>query len=306
MNPILKLLVIPAFIIAGCNRGSSESSGGVLVSTDWLQGQMMDTSLVLLHVGTREVFDSIHIPGARYLDPYDFTTSTDSLRNEIPGIEEITGLLRSAGVNTGSRIVLYYEDEDLIMRTARVFLTLDYVGLGARTYVLNGGLQGWQNGGGPITWEPSDTTEGDWNPGAIREVIIRARELDQRKWDPGIMVIDSRSTEEYYGELDSTGQHSTGGHIEGAYFLSYESMLSDSIPYLFRSDDELREELENVGMESSKTAIYYCGSGVRAAVNYLAARHLGFPALLYDGSFQEWEELDLPVIHPVTDPSETP
>lgn len=305
MNLIRTISLIALLSFGGCSGSRKQPAPGLLVSGEWLKDHMVDSSMVLLHVGTREGFDTLHIPGARFLDPYAFTANTDSLRNELPGIEIIAGLLRTAGINSDSRIVLYYEDEDLITRTARVFLTLDYAGLGDRTFVLNGGLRGWQDGGGATTSDPSDSLTGDWIPGTLHEVIIRARDLDRQKWDPGYMVIDSRSTEEYFGEVDSTGQHASGGHIEGAYFMSYQSMLSDSIPYMFRTDEEIRKEFEDVGMDPDKTAIYYCGSGVRAAVNYLAARHLGYPALLYDGSFQEWEALELPLVSPVLDPSKT-
>ena len=278
----------------------------MLVSTDWLQDQLNDPSIVILHAGTREVFDSVHIPGARHIDPSEFALTTDSLRNEIPEMRFIEGLLRSVGVNTDSRIVLYYEDEDLISRTARVFMTLDYAGLGDRTSVLNGGLPAWLEEERVVKGVTGMTvvTEGDLKLGDSREVIIGAYELDRQRLNPDFVVIDVRSREEYYGEIDSTGQHATGGHIEGAYFMSYKTVLSDSTPHMFRDDDELQKEFEKVGMDPNKTAVYYCGSGVRASVSYLVSRHLGFPTLLYDGSYQEWEKLDLTLTSPVIDPSD--
>ena len=69
-------------------------------------------------------------------------------------------------------------------------------------------------------------------------------------------------------------------------------------------EDTEFEEFEKVGMDPDKTTVYYCGSGIRASVSYLIARHLGFPALLYDGSYQEWEKLALPLTSPVIAPAE--
>ena len=292
------------FIITGCSVVSQEDEQGVIVSGDWLSNRIEDPSLALLHVGSREVFDSVHIPGARHIDPYDFTLSTDSLSNELPPIDTIVALLRAAGVRNDSRIVLYYEDNRLISRTARVFLTLDYAGLGDRTSVLNGGLPGWTEEERETTHIPTDVMEGDLKPGDPNEVIIRAHKLDQQRWNPEYVIIDTRSTEEYYGEIDSTGIIATGGHVEGAQFLSYDSNLSESSPHMFKENEQLRLQLEKVGMDPDKTAVYYCGSGIRASVSYLVSRHLGYPALLYDGSFQEWEELGLPLTSPVIDPSD--
>lgn len=286
-------------LITGCVGGEKEDVPGVLVSARWVNEQMGDPSMVVLHVGTEDVFDSIHLPGARHVDYNDFMLANDSLRNELPELPVIADLLRSVGVNMDSRIVLYYEEEWLISRTARVFLALDHAGLGDRTFVLNGGLPLWNKEGFGVTDKGTPIVPGDLVITAPREVVIQAHELNKHRWDPNVIIVDTRSREEYSGELDSTGRQASGGHIEGAYFLSYEDVLSDTAPYLFRDDAALLEQFLNLGMDRHKKGVYYCGSGVRASVNYLAARHLGFQALLYDGSIQEWESMDLPQTSPV-------
>lgn len=303
MNFIRKSLLLVITFIIGCSVSDRDGEPGVLVSTKWLQNQLNDPFLVLLHVGSSEVYDSVHIPGSLLLDPYDFTLTVDGLRNEIPHMDTIVALLTSVGVNMDSRIVLYYEDKDLINRTARVFLTLDYAGLGGRTSVLNGGLPGWMEEDRETTNLVSTVTKGDLKPRAPREVIIRAHELNQHRWDPDFVIVDTRSREEYFGEFDTTAQKSKGGHVEGAYFMPYETVFSDSNPHVWREDTELLKEFEKVGMDPDKTTVYYCGSGIRASVSYLTARHLGFPALLYDGSYQEWEKLALPLTSPVIAPA---
>ena len=304
MNLIRNYLLLFVFIITGCTMGSQEDEQGIIVSADWLQDQLDNPTYAILHVGTWEGFDSIHIPGARHIDPYDFVQSTDSLSNELPQMDTIVALLRSAGVRMDSRIVLYSENNNLLRRTARVFLTLDYAGLGDRTSVLNGGLPGWLEEERETTHIPSDVMEGDLKSGDPQEVIIRAHQLDQQRSNPEYVIVDTRSTEEYYGEIDSTGLIASGGHVEGAYILSFESNLSESSPHMFKEDDQLTAKFEKVGLDPNKRTVFYCNSGIRASVNYLIARHLGYPVLLYDGSFQEWKELGLPLTSPVIDPSD--
>ena len=123
------------------------------------------------------------------------------------------------------------------------------------------------------------------------EAIGLAKELHWTKFEETIDIamklgIDTRKAEEQVrGAVDLP--HGTGRKVKVVVF----------------AQGEKAKEAEEAGMDRNKTAVFYCGSGMRASVNYLVARHLGYPALLYDGSYQEWERLDLPLTSPVIDPS---
>ena len=43
------------------------------------------------------------------------------------------------------------------------------------------------------------------------------------------------------------------------------------------------------------TVVTYCWVGYRASATYLVARYLGYPARMYDGSYQDWSQRKLPV-----------
>jgi 3-mercaptopyruvate sulfurtransferase SseA len=58
-------------------------------------------------------------------------------------------------------------------------------------------------------------------------------------------------------------------------------------------------------MDPGKVTLIYCNSGIKGSLIYLAARHLGYPVLLYDGSYEEWEELNMPLTGPVDLPNES-
>lgn len=291
----------------------NQSNNAVIVSADWLQAKMKDPKLVLFHVGTKEVYDSIHIDGSLFLDPSNFVVSSDGLRNQLPEPGRLWLLLDSLGVEKNSDLVLYSESERQLTRTARVFLTLDYAGYGDQCHVLNGGLDGWleRNERPGLSQERKNTTV----PGENREtaerpddlqakaVTITAEQLNQHRWDPEYVIMDVRSAGEYFGQIDSSGQVGTRGHVEGAYFMDYHFLLDDSEPQFIKNDEELLKEFKKAGMDRRKTAVFYCGSGVRASLSYLVARHLNYPALLFDGSYQEWEQLGLPLTSPVIESS---
>ncbi|MEA3461529.1 MAG: rhodanese-like domain-containing protein [Bacteroidota bacterium] len=291
-----------AFLITGCSGESESGTPGILVSTEWLQNQRNDPDLVLLHSGTAELFDSLHIPGARLIIPASITVYADSVRNELPHPDSILTLLRSVGVNNESRIVLYHETSRLLTRTTRVYVTLDHVGLGNQTFVLNGGLPAWQEEDRETTSMSPEFSYGNLDVPDVKEVIIRAAELDRQRWSPELVVIDTRSDEEYFGTPGTEEAPAKGGHIEGAYFLPYQDLLLDDRPYLFKPDPELEKLFRNAGMDPKKNTVLYCGSGIRATASYVAAKHLGYPALLYDGSYEDWRRLDLPLTGPVAIP----
>ena len=293
-----------SFLTWECERGMP-SGEEVLVSTDWLQGQLNDPRIIVLHAGTREGFDTLHIPGARLILPGDYVASGPDLRNELPSIDTVVNLLRKAGVNQDSRIVLCYESERLISRTARVYLTLVHCGLAGQSHVLSGGLPAWNAEGRQTTDLASDHPEGKLEAGAPVKVVISASDLERERWSPDMVVIDARSEEEYHGTPPTQEEAGEGGHVEGAYFLPYQAILMEDKAYQFKSNAELEKLFRESGMDREKTTVVYCGSGVRASVSFLAARHLGYPVLLYDGSYEEWDHLDLPLTGAIPRPDET-
>jgi thiosulfate/3-mercaptopyruvate sulfurtransferase len=305
MGKFLSLLVIMvlAFLAMECEKGMPVHQG-ILVSTDWLQSQLDDPKTIVLHAGTQEGYDTLHIPGARLILPGDFVVSNDSMRNELPAIDSVVNLLIQAGVNKDSRIVLCYENERLISRTARVYLTLVHAGLAGRSHVLNGGMPAWLEEDRETTTLVPDFSLGTLEALPPVEVIISSSDLERERWSPEVVVIDARTEEEYHGTPATEEEDAAGGHVEGAYKLPYQSILMDDKPYQFKSDAALEELFRDSGMDRDKTTVVYCGSGIRASVSYLMASHLGYPVLLYDGSYEEWDRLDLPLTGPVDPPVE--
>jgi thiosulfate/3-mercaptopyruvate sulfurtransferase len=48
------------------------------------------------------------------------------------------------------------------------------------------------------------------------------------------------------------------------------------------------------------TTIAYCYIGYRASGSYFISRLLGYPAKLFDGSYEEWAKLKYPTVTTVT------
>jgi len=116
-------LLLTILIALGCTGTQQSSDQGIFISTDWLLEQLNDPSLVILYVGSKDTYDSIHIPGARYFPAHEIMIDTDYLRHEIPSAEIIDSVLSVSGIDKNSRLVLCYENERTIPRMARVFIS---------------------------------------------------------------------------------------------------------------------------------------------------------------------------------------
>ncbi|HUY11335.1 MAG TPA: rhodanese-like domain-containing protein, partial [Candidatus Dormibacteraeota bacterium] len=95
--------------------------------------------------------------------------------------------------------------------------------------------------------------------------------------------LDARAPERYRGEIEPIDP--VAGHIPGAknrpFALNYRADGH------FRSPEELRAQFAAYG--SDERLVHYCGSGISASVNLLAAHLAGVPdGCIYAGSWSEW------------------
>jgi thiosulfate/3-mercaptopyruvate sulfurtransferase len=89
----------------------------------------------------------------------------------------------------------------------------------------------------------------------------------------------------------------SAGHIEGATNIPFNSLVDDSLLTLLPRD-ELRRRFAAAGVQQGDTVAAYCHVGQQATVVIFAARLLGHPVRLYDGSMDDWEKRGLPLQNP--------
>ena len=266
-----------------------------IVSTTWLSKHLKDPNLVLIEIGQKAGYDSTHIPGAVFMTTLDISTPRGSgLSLQVPSMEKLVESFEKAGVSNNSRIILYYGN-DWVTPAARFYLTLDYMGLGENTSILDGGLPEWEKENRPLTNKVPKTKKGKiivTNP--HKEIIADVDFVAKNLNNPAIQVVDAR-TENFYSGEDTS--YSRPGHIAGATNIPFTSLTTDRTPYLFKSKDELKKIYNNAGVREGKTMVDYCHIGQQGSLVYFIARYLGYDAKLYDGSYEEWDEkTDLPVI----------
>ena len=270
----------------------------LLVTTSWLAEHLKDRGLIIFHIGdqaSRPVYDAAHIPGAQFLGPLtEFSTPRvqGALTLELPGAETLDSIFEAKGISNDSRVVLYWADE-YYSPTSRALFTLEYAGMAGRVSILDGGLEGWQKEGRPVTSEVPTVVKGNFtvhlNPALVANAEYVKAHLDDRK----VRIVDARDTVFYQG----TGRNpQSNGHIPGAAHIFFGTMVDSSrvLPPAV-----LKREFAAAGITEGQTVVTYCHVGQQATLVWFAARLLGYDAKLYDGSFQDWtRHTDYPIVNP--------
>lgn len=273
----------------------------LVVDAAWLKAHLADPDLVLLHVGDKKEYEAAHIPGARFVSLQDISISDHSgkgLMLEMPPAEDLRHRLEALGISDKSRVVVYY-GKDWVSPSTRVIFTLDYAGLGGQSSLLDGGQEAWVRAGGAVTKDVAPVKTGSLSPLKLRPIVVDAETVKARIGTPGIAVVDGRDAA-FYDGVQSGGSHGTPhrtGHIRGALSIPFTSITDDRL--MVKSNDELAAIFAKAGVKPNDTVIGYCHIGQQTTAMLFAARMLGHPVLLYDGSFEDWSRhADYPVDNP--------
>jgi thiosulfate/3-mercaptopyruvate sulfurtransferase len=272
-------------------------SAPVVVSTTWLAENLKDPNLVLLHVGDRAEYEAGHIPGARHVKLDDISVSShdrqSGLMLEMPQPDSLRARLEALGISDRSRVIVYYGN-DWVSPATRVIFTLDYAGLGQSAALLDGGMQAWKAEHRPITAEPPKSGTGHLAALRVNPIVVDAAWVKSRLGDPKFHLIDARAAV-FYDGVESGGTRK--GHVAGAKSLPFTEIADEKLR--LRSAQELRALFARAGVSPGDTVVAYCHIGQQATAVLFAARAIGHPVLLYDGSFQDWSRrADLPVEDP--------
>lgn len=263
------------------------TNDSLLVSVAWLQARLGQPGLVVLHADrTRTSYDAGHIPGARFVALGEYTIN-QPLSTELPPVEQLRALVQRLGINPGDRIIITGEP----VPAARFFFTLDYLGLGDRAALLDGGLEGWRAAGHPLSTTPASVAAGTVEPRPFPGLVLTADSVNVLRRGPSVALLDARAPDEFDGTRPDTTLVRRG-HIPGSVNLEWTRLMDG--PRL-KPAAELRRMFEAAGAAPEDLVVSTCGTGFRASMLYFVARYLGYRVRMYDGSWAEWNRrADLP------------
>jgi thiosulfate/3-mercaptopyruvate sulfurtransferase len=300
------MLVVLAACGGGDGRGDTEAESSaipaesaapapaaqLLVDAAGLSGELEDSAVVVLHVAAdRAAYDEGHIPGARFLPLRAIAREVDGNPNELPPVEQLDSVFESLGVSDDTRVVLYGDP----LPAARAFFTLDYLGHGGQTALLDGALPAWREAGLPLSTEADTAGRGSFTPRVQPERSVDAEWVNQHRTQGGVALVDARPTAQYTGEEAGDGVERPG-HIPGAGSLFWEETIASSTRPELHDSEALHRLLREAGVSPGDTVVTYCRTGMQASFMYFVARLLGYETRMYDPSYLDWSRRsELPV-----------
>jgi thiosulfate/3-mercaptopyruvate sulfurtransferase len=261
---VSRAAAVVAAIVLATGSAAAQSAAPLLVDTEWLSQHLNDRDLVVLHAGRD--YATRHIPGARELQG-DVTVAR----------------LASLGVSDSSRVVVYSVGEEL---PAMLMFAMDQLGLGDRVSLLNGGLIAWTAAGRPVTAEAPRITPGTLTVSSRKDLIVDAEFVKSIGQRPNHRLVDARAPVFYQG---IEGMHGKAGHLPGAVNIPFNEVGTNKTGI---DREKLVRLFADAGIKPGDTVVAYCHIGQQARWVILAARILGHPVRLYEGSFHDWTSND--------------
>ena len=278
----------------------SETSRFV-VSSDWLAKELSNTDLRIVDASfylpaqNRDAdaeYAAGHIPGAVRFDHDKVADHSTDLPHMVPSPEVFAEAVGQMGIGENDRIVIY--DGPGIFSAPRAWWL--FRTMGARNvYVLDGGLDGWKAEGRPIQSEVPSPAPKTFTPSFRPEKVVNIEKMKSIAEAGSRQIADARGAGRFAAAEPEPRQGLRSGHMPGARSLPSGIFSADG---KLKTLPELRQVIEEAGIDLGRPVVTTCGSGVTAAVITLALESLGHDDnALYDGSWTEWgSRADTPVV----------
>lgn len=255
-----------------------------LISPSALNTALLGTdNILVVDLGNPERFATAHIKGSVWLDYASITRSDAPAAGLVAFEDTLSEVFSQLGLTDNTHVIAC--DDAGNGKAARLCYTLDCVGH-HRWSLLDGGIPAWQSDGFELTDATTPVIPSDYQAKYVDGPMWTADDIVTKLHDANVLPLDARSADEFSG-LDVKAAN--GGHIPGAANYDWTRAMDISRQKRLRSVDEIRDELEALGITPAKTIVAYCQTHHRSAYSYVMLKYLGYPNVAgYPGAWSDW------------------
>lgn len=262
------------------------------VTAEWLEAERKKPDLVVvdgswylpaMNRDGRAEYRAAHIPGAVYFDIDEVKDINSTLPHMLPPPEVFSLHMARLGISDGQRIVVY--DGAGLFSAPRVWWTFKVFGA-KDVFILEGGLPEWRAKGLPVESDRTARAPGKFTPKFSPAMVADLERVENALQRNSAQVIDARPAARFRGETSEPRPGVASGHIPGSINVPSDQVVKDG---KLAPPEQIKKAFAEGGLDPDKPIITSCGSGVSAAILWLALDSIGkTPEAIYDGSWTEW------------------
>jgi thiosulfate/3-mercaptopyruvate sulfurtransferase len=258
-----------------------------IVSTVWLDQNLVNPKVVILDVRKVEEYKAGHIPGAVNVFYGSWAIKKGDLLNELPANDDLFDLIGSSGIDANSIVVIVGKTNAIPDQfdMTRVAWTLKYMGL-ENVAILDGGQNQWVKANKPVSTDAIKAKLKAYK-GKINGGLFVNKDYVMSRLGKAI-ILDTRGPAFYQGK-DKLAFVPKVGRIKGAVNLPVGQLYTPEGLY---KDQAVLLALATaaVGADKTKEIIAYCDTGKTCtAWTFVLTDLFGYKDVkVYDGSSMEW------------------
>lgn len=300
LSLLIVVVLLGAFALSLVNAQETPTTEEVLVTADWLEQNLENPQVRVIEVSVVPgVYERGHIPGAvNFVWHTDFV---DTLTRDIVSQERFQELIRTAGINDDTTVVLYGDNNNWFAAWgAWIFHIYGFEDV----RLLDGGRVKWEADGRALSTSAATHPAGNATIAEANDALraLQDEVLSIVEGNTTGVLVDIRGAAEFNGEIfapEGVQELSVrAGHIPGAVNVPWgQNVNADGT---FKSVDELRALYAGLGVDGTTPIVTYCRIGERAALTWFVLNQLlGYEVSLYDGSWTEWgNTVGVPIENP--------
>ena len=212
-----------------------------------------------------------HIPNARFFDIDKISDVTSPYPHMLPSPALFSQHMSRLGIRKSDDLCIY--DSIGLFSAPRVAWTFCVFGHAGSVSILEGGLKRYD---GPLS--SGGDVHGTSEYGDCSVDTSMVSNYDQLSGQ----IVDARPAGRFSGAQPEPRAGLKSGHIPDSLSLPFQELVRDDT---LLPTAELRQKFLDAGLDLSKPITTSCGSGVTAAILWLALQQLNVPAKLYDESW---------------------